>query len=83
MARAILRQMLYQDPVVYDWPKIEAKTLVLGGERDFTPDFPELARHLAGTIPGATLVLLPGIGHVAHLQAPELFYKTLLTFLDE
>jgi len=27
------------------------------------------------------LVLLPGIGHVPHLEAPDSFYKALLKFL--
>jgi pimeloyl-ACP methyl ester carboxylesterase len=83
MVRAILRQMLYQDPVVYDWPKIHARTLVLGGDRDQQPDFPEHARHVAETIPGARLLLLPGLGHVAHIQAPDLFNEKLLQFLLE
>jgi len=32
-------------------------------------------------IPKCELVLLPGIGHVPHLEAPDLFYKALLKFL--
>jgi pimeloyl-ACP methyl ester carboxylesterase len=55
--------MLYLDPVVYDWAKIKAKTLVIGGEKDGA-DFPQLAKHVAETIPGAELVILPNLGHV-------------------
>ncbi|HLH00830.1 MAG TPA: alpha/beta hydrolase [Bryobacteraceae bacterium] len=82
MVRTLLGQMVYQDPVVYDWAKIKVKALVLGGAED-TPDFPERAKHIADTIPGAELALLPGLGHVPHLQAPEVFNAALLKFLRE
>jgi len=80
MVRAILGQMVYLDPVVYDWAKIKVKALVLGGDQD-TPDFPERAKHIADTIPGAELALLPGLGHVPHIQAPKVFNDALLKFL--
>jgi pimeloyl-ACP methyl ester carboxylesterase len=82
MVRVLLGQMVLQDPVVYDWAKIKVKALVLGGAED-TPDFPERAKHIADTIPGAELMLLPGLGHVPHIQAPEVFNAALLKFLKE
>jgi pimeloyl-ACP methyl ester carboxylesterase len=82
MVRALVQQMPYLDPVVYDWAKIKVKALVLGGDKD-TPDFPERAKHIADTIPGAELALLPGLGHVPHIQAPEVFDAALLKFLRE
>ncbi len=82
MVRSIYQQITYLDPVVYDWPKIKVKTLVLGGDKD-TPDFPQRAKYIADTIPGAQLVLLPGVGHVPHIQTPELFYTELLKFLKQ
>jgi pimeloyl-ACP methyl ester carboxylesterase len=80
MVRSIYQQMLYLDPVVYDWAKIKMKTLVIGGEKDGA-DFPKLAKHVADTIPGAELVILPNLGHVPHLEAPDLLYPPLLKFL--
>ena len=80
MVRSIYQQMLYLDPVVYDWAKIKVRTLVIGGEKDGT-DFPRLAKHVADTIPGAELVILPNLGHVPHLEAPDAFYPPLLKFL--
>jgi pimeloyl-ACP methyl ester carboxylesterase len=82
MVRVLLGQMVLQDPVVYDWAKIKVKALVLGGAED-TPDFPERAKHIADTIPGAELALLPGLGHVPHIQAPDVFNAALLKFLKE
>jgi pimeloyl-ACP methyl ester carboxylesterase len=81
MVRTLIQQMTYLDPVVYDWPHIKVRTLVLGGEKDGA-NFPERAKHIADTIPGAELVLIPNIGHVPHFEAPDLFYKALLKFLN-
>jgi len=80
MVRAIYQQITYLDPVVYDWPHIKVKTLVLGGELD-GQNFPALAKHIADTIPGAELVLIPNVGHVPHLESPDIFYRELLKFL--
>ena len=80
MVRAIYQQIVYLDPVVYDWPKIKVKTLVIGGEKD-GQDFPRLAKHIADSIPGAQLAIIPNAGHVPHLEAPDLFYAELLKFV--
>ena len=80
MVRSIYQQITYLDPVVYDWPHIKVKTLVLGGEKD-GQDFPALAKHIADTIPGAELVIIPNAGHVPHLEVPDIFYQELLKFL--
>ncbi len=82
MVRTLLRQMLYFDPVVYDWAHIKAKTLVLGGDKD-GPNFPEQAKHIVDTIPGAQLDLIPGAGHVPHIEVPEVFNRELLKFLNQ
>jgi pimeloyl-ACP methyl ester carboxylesterase len=80
MVRAIYQQMPVLDPVVYDWAHIKVKALVIGGEKD-GQDFPIHARHIAETIPGAQLVIVPNAGHVLHLETPDVFYKELLKFL--
>jgi pimeloyl-ACP methyl ester carboxylesterase len=80
MVRAIFREMPYLDPVVYDWAHIKVKTLVIGGDKD-GENFPALAKHIADSIPGSELVLLPNVGHVPHIQVPEVFNKELLKFL--
>jgi pimeloyl-ACP methyl ester carboxylesterase len=80
MVRAIYRQMPYLDPVVYDWAHIQARTLVIGGDKD-GENFPALAKHVADTIPHGELVLIPNVGHVPHIQAPDVFLRELLKFL--
>ena len=82
MVRSIYQQITYLDPVVHDWEHIKAKTLVLGGEKD-GQNFPALAKHIADTIPGAELVIIPKAGHVPHIQMPEVFNKELMRFLNE
>jgi pimeloyl-ACP methyl ester carboxylesterase/predicted ester cyclase len=54
-------------------PRLAALTmpvLVLGGEEDAINP-PEIQRAMAGAIPDATLVLVPGAGHFVPLEAPE------------
>jgi pimeloyl-ACP methyl ester carboxylesterase len=80
MVRALVQQMVYEDPVVYDWAHIKAKTLEIGGDKD-GPNFPELARRVAKTIPNCELVLIPNIGHVPHFEAPGVFHQKLVEFL--
>jgi pimeloyl-ACP methyl ester carboxylesterase len=76
--------MVYEDPVIYDWAHIQAPTMELGGEKDgASPNFAERAKEACRTIPKCELVLLPGLGHVPHFEAPELFHKTLVKFLKQ
>jgi pimeloyl-ACP methyl ester carboxylesterase len=80
MVRSIYRQITYLDPVVYDWQHIQAPTLVIGGDQDGA-NFPALAKHVADTVPHSELALIPGVGHVPHIQVPEIFNQALLKFL--
>ncbi|MGB7219037.1 MAG: alpha/beta hydrolase [Vicinamibacterales bacterium] len=82
MVRALAQQMVYEDPVVYDWPRIRARTLEIGGEKDgATPNFPALAKQACDTIPSCQLVLFPNVGHVPHLEVRDVFHRELLKFL--
>ena len=36
---------------------------------------------LEESIPGGELVILPNLGHVPHVEAPEVFYPPLIGFL--
>jgi len=78
--RALQQQILYEDPVVHDWPHIRTPALVIGGEED-GPRFPELARNAAATLPDAELVLFPGVGHIPQFEIPERFHAELIRFL--
>ena len=80
--RAWQTQILFFDPVVYDWQHIGTKALVIGGAADaLTRDYASAARHVAETLPNAELVLFPGIGHNPHFEIPDEFHRELIRFL--
>jgi pimeloyl-ACP methyl ester carboxylesterase len=61
-------------------PAIACPTLVLVGAEDaFTP--PAESRRMAAAIPDATLVEIPGAGHLSNLEQPAAFEAALLPFL--
>jgi 3-oxoadipate enol-lactonase len=55
-----------------DLPGIDVPTTVIVGSADaLTP--PSMSEPMAGSIPGATLVMLEGAGHLSNLEDPEGF----------
>lgn len=42
----------------------------------------EHAQYLAQTIPGAELIILPGVSHFAPIQRPDQFNDVMLSFID-
>jgi pimeloyl-ACP methyl ester carboxylesterase len=57
-------------------------TLLLHGDRDArAPRDVCNALHVA--IPESTMVVLPGVGHVSPVEAPELFNREVRSFLRE
>jgi len=89
MVQSLIGQMLYFDPVVYDWSHIQVPTLAFGGADDMllgtAASFQERMDFLAKSVPGGNghLLLLPGLGHVPHLEAPERVLPPLVAFLKE
>jgi pimeloyl-ACP methyl ester carboxylesterase len=61
---------------------ISVPVLCLAGEKD--PNAPAaVMERMAGKIPGARYVCLPGIGHLPNLEAPATFDAAILGFLEE
>ncbi len=90
---ALLYDMIYTQPVVYEFDRIKPPTLLLIGDKDTTaigkdlapPDiratlgrYPELAKLAKERIPNATLVEFPDAGHAPQMQEPAAFHKALL-----
>ncbi|WP_250534961.1 alpha/beta hydrolase [Caballeronia sp. AZ10_KS36] len=90
---ALLYDMIYTQPVVYEFDKLKTPTLLLIGDKDTTaigkdlapPDiratlgrYPELAKRAKERIPNATLVEFPDAGHAPQMQEPAVFHKALL-----
>lgn len=94
---ALLYDMIYTQPVVYEFPQLTMPTLLLIGLKDTTAigkdaapealrpklgNYPELATRTAKAIPKATLVTFPNMGHAPQMQDPEAFHTALLKGLN-
>ena len=70
------------DPPAYGrLAEITAPTLVLIGDLD-EPACVRIADKLTQGIPGARKVLFPGVAHMIPMEAPEMFNRVVLEFLD-
>lgn len=94
---AVTYQMIYEQPICYEWDRVTAPTLLVIGTEDRTvvgkallPEedrnkygqYPALAKRTKERIPNAVLVELPGIVHIPHIQDPPQFQQILLTFIQ-
>jgi pimeloyl-ACP methyl ester carboxylesterase len=78
----VVRALVREDPDAFASriPLVRVPTLVVWGERD--PAVPlENGRRLAREIPGAELVVIPGCGHLPHMEKPEAFRRAVIDFL--
>jgi pimeloyl-ACP methyl ester carboxylesterase len=95
-SQALTSDMIFGQPVVYEFGNIRVPTLLLIGEKDNTaigknrasPDaakrlgnYKELGPETAKAIPGAILVSFPNYGHAPQIQDPDGFNKTLIAQL--
>ncbi|EPR66625.1 alpha/beta fold hydrolase [Cyclobacterium qasimii] len=95
---ALTYDMIFTQPVVYEFENISSPTLFIIGTRDRTalgkPLVTEEVRETMGLyselgkitqekIPNAQLVELPGIGHLPHIEDFNGFINPLITFLKE
>lgn len=97
-SQALTSDMIFAQPVVYEFPNIRVPTLLLIGEKDNTAigknraspevaktlgNYPELARKTAEAIRGSTLVTFPDYGHAPQIQDPDQFNATLIANLEK
>jgi 3-oxoadipate enol-lactonase len=61
-------------------PAIAIPVLCLAGQHDQTAP-PAMMQRMAAKIPGALFACLPGVGHLANLEAPAAFNAACLDFL--
>jgi pimeloyl-ACP methyl ester carboxylesterase len=59
---------------------VNVPTLLLYGDQDVRAPR-QVADALHSAIPGSRLVIMPGVGHVSCVEAPELFSREVRTFL--
>jgi pimeloyl-ACP methyl ester carboxylesterase len=91
--QALTSDMIYSQPVVYEFDRIRVPVLLMIGGTDRTApganraapelarrlgNYPELGRRTARTIPGASLIEFPELGHSPQVEASDRFHKALL-----
>lgn len=95
---ALTYDMIFTQPVVYEFENVTSPTLLIIGTRDRTAlgkplvseavrktmgRYNELGKKTQQRIPNATLVELEGIGHLPHIESFNGFITPLLSFLKE
>ena len=93
---ALIYDMIFTQPVFYEFENIAVPTLLIIGDKDntaigkdFAPpavratlgDYPQLAKRAAMRINGAKLVEFSELGHAPQIQDPAAFHKVLLSWL--
>lgn len=95
---ALLYDMIYTQPVLYEFPLLKMPALLLIGTQDTTAigkdlapaelrpklgNYAELGKRTAEAIPDATLVEFQYLGHAPQMQNPAAFHAALLKGLAE
>lgn len=93
---ALIYDMIFTQPVVYEFKDLKMPTLLLIGTDDTTAigsdiappqvkarlgHYQVLGKQVAQSIPQSTLVEFPGLGHAPQMEHPEQFHQALLGWL--
>ncbi len=93
---ALTSDMIFTQPVVYEFDQLKSPTLLIIGQRDRTAigkdrvpkevaarmgDYPALGKAAARRIPGARLVEIPEAGHVPQVDSFQKYFRSLLDFI--
>jgi pimeloyl-ACP methyl ester carboxylesterase len=90
---ALLYDMIYTQPVFYEFEQIKVPVLLMVGDKDTTAlgknlappsvsatlgNYPVLAKAAVSRFPRSRLIEFPDLGHSPQIQAPEVFHRALL-----
>jgi pimeloyl-ACP methyl ester carboxylesterase len=93
---ALLYDMIWNQPIVYELPDLKVPTLLVIGKRDRTAvgsawaspevaaklgDYSQLGKRAHAAIPASRLVELPGVGHLPQVEAFDAYSRALSEFL--
>lgn len=94
---ALIYDMIFTQPVVYEFKDLKVKTVLMIGTADTTAigsdiappavkarigHYNQLGKTVAALIPRATLIEFPGMGHAPMMEEPDKFNNALLRALD-
>ncbi|RMT89810.1 hypothetical protein ALP39_02032 [Pseudomonas marginalis pv. marginalis] len=94
---ALIYDMIFTQPVYYEFKNLQMPTLLLIGTADNTAigkdvappavkatlgNYAVLGKNVAKLIPHATLVEFPGLGHAPQMEEPAKFHQALLQGLN-
>jgi pimeloyl-ACP methyl ester carboxylesterase len=94
---ALTSDMIYSQPVLYEFGDLRMPVLLVIGDKDTTAfgkdaappqvratlgNYPKLGKEAASRIPHVHLVEFPDLGHSPQIQAPDAFHKVLLDWLS-
>jgi pimeloyl-ACP methyl ester carboxylesterase len=95
---ALLYDMIYTQPVVYELSHLSMPVLLMIGDKDTTAigkalapsaiqptlgNYPVLGKEAAAQMPNAKLVEFPGLGHAPQIQDPDAFHQALLAGIGQ
>ena len=95
--QALTSDMIFTQPVVYEFGALRCPVLLIIGQRDRTAigknlappeqlaklgNYPALGRAAHTAIPGSELVELDGLGHLPHIEAFDRFFPPYRTFIN-
>ena len=95
---ALMYDMIFTQPVLYEFKNIKSPTLLIIGTRDKTAlgkqwaseeakktlgNYAELGKKTQKAIPNSKLVEVPNTGHLPHIESFDQFIKPLIVFLKQ
>lgn len=95
---ALTTDMVFTQPVVYEFKNLSMPTLLLVGTRDRTAvgkgwadpaireelgRYDKLGKEVIKMIPQGTLAELPGIGHMPQIESYDSYWQKIITFLQK
>ena len=94
---ALIYDMIFTQPVIYEFPKLTVPTVLMIGDADTTaigsdiapPEvkaklgkYAVLGKQAAALIPGSRLIVFPGMGHAPQMEEPAQFNRQLVEAMD-
>ncbi len=95
--QALLTDMIFTQPVLYEFNDLKIPTFIIVGQfdrtvidknwapaavRDQLGNYPKLAEKAAAQIPNARFTIIHDVSHIPHIERPETFYQILLSFIS-